>query len=123
MCVRRLIVSTMSSMKTGLYYQVGLHLVLFYLFKGWSFIFWAELGYLAYLTYQILKSERVKGKIDNFSIYYHCTVYNLGVSPTLVLRWREGYSFRSSFKFKISEGSDQNWCFPDSESGKHQFCL
>jgi len=51
----------MSSMKTGLYYQVGLHLVLFYLFKGWSFIFWAELGYLAYLTYQILKSERVKG--------------------------------------------------------------
>ena len=63
---------TMSAMKTGLYYQVGLHLVLFYLFKGWSFIFWAELGYLAYLTYQILVSERVKGKMDNFN---HCTVY------------------------------------------------
>ena len=30
-------------------------------------------------------------------------------------------------KFKISEGSDPNWCFPDSaqlaESGKHQFWL
>ena len=64
---------TMSAMKTGLYYQVGLHLVLFYLFKGWSIIFWAELGYLAYLTYQILKSERVKGKMDNFN---QCTYNN-----------------------------------------------
>ena len=38
-------------------------------------MFWAELGYLAYLTYQILKSERVKGKIDNFSQFYYCA-YN-----------------------------------------------
>ena len=51
----------MSSMKTGLYYQVFLHLVLFYFFKGWSFIFWGELGYLVFLSYQLLKSEKIEG--------------------------------------------------------------
>ena len=39
----------------------------------------------------------------------------LGVSPSLVSRWREGYSSGvvEDLKFKISEVSDQNWCFPD----------
>ena len=40
--------------------------------------------------------------------------YTLGVSPSLVSRWHEGYSFWSMYvvedlNFKISEGSDQFW--------------
>ena len=40
-------------------------------------------------------------------LQYVCT---LGVSPSLVSRWREGYSSGvfEDLKFKISEGSDQN---------------
>jgi hypothetical protein len=41
----------------------------------------------------------------------------LGVSPSLVSRWREGYRISGVFedlKFKISEGSDQNWSCPGS---------
>ena len=53
----------MSAVKgTGLFYQVILHLVLLYLFSGWRLIFWAELGYLAYLTYHLQKSEKIPGK-------------------------------------------------------------
>ena len=39
----------------------------------------------------------------------------LGVSPSLVSRWRKGYSSGvvGDLKSKISEVLDQNWCFPD----------
>ena len=44
-------------------------------------------------------------------------LYSLKVSPSLVSRWRVKATVSGvveDFKFKISEGSDQNWCFPDS---------
>ena len=41
----------------------------------------------------------------------------LGVSPSLISRWRIKATVSGvveDLKFKISEGSDPNWCFPDS---------
>ena len=45
------------------------------------------------------------------NLFFVLQIYTLGVSPSLVSRWREAYSFGvfEDLKFKISEGSDQNW--------------
>ena len=72
----------MSAVKgTGLFYQVILHLVLLYLFSGWRLIFWAELGYLAYLTYHLQKSEKIPGKKIFKSNKYLRVDFGLSVNP------------------------------------------
>ena len=58
--------------------------------------------------------------ILHFKIFYpgFWWGYSLGVSPSLVSRYCEGYSFWRTWgpdlTFKISEGSDQNWSCPES---------
>ena len=63
-----------------------------------SFVFWKKLN---------TPKRHFESK---WPLYQTCT---LGVSPSLVSRWHKATlsGVVEDLKFKISEGSDPNWCF------------
>ena len=64
----------------------------------------------------LLKKKKTTKFLFIKNVWVKYVVCMLGVSPSLVSRWREAYIFGvfENLKFKISEGSDQNWWFPAS---------
>ena len=83
------------------------------------------------LGLQVSVIRKWKGCSKASKIFYVCTLANSGFLKNFFIQGGVKSTVSLVFEdlnFKISEGYDQNWCFPDSaqlavsaKSGKHQF--
>ena len=101
------------------------------IWKSWwqykCLIFWTNVGHSDHSDMpKIPKHDRFSNHYNLSLIFFawnylqlcnYLEVCMLGVSPSMVSRYCEGYSFfyrLQDLQFKISEGSDQNWSCPES---------